>query len=274
MTGSLMPAGLAGLEAQLWLLMVLMVRPSAAFLVAPVFSLQSLPLQVRLILALVIGIAASGQTSLILPAQGLDTLAGILLIAGEMLAGVMIGFAVQIGYSGALVAGELISGAMGLGFASMVDPGGSGSAPVVSSFLSIIALLLFLSADGHLLLIRLLVESYAYLPPAGATRVAGASGSTLPDADALMRLALFGGQAFSAGLLIALPVLSAVILLQIIMGVLSRTSPQLNLFAVGFPVAILAGLVLLALAMPLMGDAMILSLNRGMDMATSLAHGQ
>ena len=262
-----MPTGLSGIEAQLWLWLVMMVRPGAAFLVAPIFSARTLPLQIRLILALAIGIAASGRVGIALPPEGLASLSGVVLVLGEVLVGAMIGFAIQIGYAGALVAGEYIAGAMGLGFASMVDPAGNGSTPVIASLLSVIALLIFIGADGHLHLIRILVDSYSSFPPAGSGAAA------LPDGDAMLRLTLFGEQVFSAGLLIALPVMSAVILAQMIMGVLSRTAPQMNLFAVGFPVAILVGLVLLALVMPIMGDAILASLNAGLDMSDAMGSG-
>ncbi len=263
MTG-LLPGGLNGIEEQLWLWLVMMVRPGAAFVVAPVFSARTLPLQVRLILALAIAMAASGRVAIVLPPEGLGSLNGIVLVAGEIVIGAMIGFAIQIGYAGALVAGEYIAGAMGLGFASMVDPAGGAATPVIASLLSVIALLIFVGADGHLHLIRIIVDSYSSFPP----------GAGIPSGDAMLSLTLFGGQVFSAGLLIALPVMSAVIFVQIIMGILSRTAPQMNLFAVGFPVAILTGLILLAMVMPIMGDAILASLNYGLDMGDSIAAGQ
>jgi flagellar biosynthesis protein FliR len=258
-----LPTGFAGVEAQLWLLLVMMVRPGAAFLTAPLFSARTFPLQVRLILALAIGMASSGRVNLALPAEGLASLDVILIVAGEAVIGAMLGLAVQLGYAGALIAGEVIAGAMGLGFASMVDPASGGTTPVLASLLSVIALLLFIGSDGHLLLIRLIAESYATLPPGGA----------LPSGDVMRRLVDFASQLFAAGLLIALPVTSAVILVQIIMGVLARTAPQLNLFAVGFPVAIGCGLLLLALAMPIMGDAMLAALNMGLDHAGQITGG-
>ncbi len=260
----LLPSGLNGIEAQLWLWLVMMVRPGAAFLVVPVFSARTLPVQLRLILSLAIGIAASGRVDMALPPEGLASLTGIILVAGEVAIGAMIGFAIQIGYAGALVAGEYIAGAMGLGFASMVDPAGGGATPVISSLLSVIALLLFVGSDGHLHLIRIIVDSYSSFPP----------GAGIAGGDAMLSLTIFGGQMFSAGLLIALPVMSAVIFVQIIMGILSRTAPQMNLFAVGFPVAILSGLILLAMVMPIMGDAILASLNLGLDMSDRISAGQ
>ena len=117
-----MPAGFAGLEAQLWLWLVAMIRPGAAFLAAPVFGAAFVPVQLRLIIALAIGIPGLAATEFTLPVDGLASMEGFLLVLGEVLAGLALGFAVQIGYSAALIAGETIGNAMGLGFAAMVDP--------------------------------------------------------------------------------------------------------------------------------------------------------
>ena len=118
----MLPAGLAGLEAQLWVFLVAMIRPGAAFLAAPVFGAQNIPVQVRLIISLAVGIPAIQQVPFDLPAAGLVTVAGFMLVAGEVIAGLALGFAVQLGYSAAMMAGEVIGNAMGIGFANMVDP--------------------------------------------------------------------------------------------------------------------------------------------------------
>ncbi len=264
MTEGLIPDGFGGVEAQLWQWMVLMIRPGAAFLVAPLFSARNLPLQIRLILALAIGIAAGAgplaAAPLRLPEAGLASLDGVLIVMGEVLAGLAIGFVLQMGLAGAMIAGELIAGAMGLSFATMVDPTGAASAPILSSLLALIALMLFIGIDGHLLLISLIVKSYAVWPP-GSGMIAG----TMAEG-----LALFGSHVFMMGLVIALPVTSAVIFAQLIMGMLARTAPQLNLFAVGFPVAILLGLLLLAISLPLMAQTMLWGISEAMSFAGAM----
>src|SRR3546814_1433612 len=108
--------------AQLWLWLIAMIRPGAAFFAAPVFGTRAVPVQLRLVLSLALGMAALNSVSITMPPGGIATFAGILMVAGEVLAGLAIGFALQIGYSAAFVAGEVISNAMGLGFASMSDP--------------------------------------------------------------------------------------------------------------------------------------------------------
>jgi len=161
----MIPAGFAGIEDQLWLWLVAMIRPGAAFLAAPIFGAAFVPLQVRAIVALAIGIPGLAFTSFHLPPEGLATMAGFLLVAGEIIAGLAIGFAVQIGFSCALVSGEVIGNAMGLGFAAMMDPATGQQNPVLGQFLMIVATLLFLAMDGHLMLARVIVESYHALPP-------------------------------------------------------------------------------------------------------------
>lgn len=259
----MMPAGFAGVEAQLWLWMVAMIRPGAAFLAAPVFGAAFVPVQLRLIIALAIGIPALAATNFTLPAEGLVSIDGVLLVAGEVMAGLAIGFAVQIGFSAALVAGELIGNAMGLGFAGMVDPSSGQQNPVLGQFLSILGTFLFLAIGGHLALAASIVESYRALPV----------GDAWLSAEAMRGLVFFGGVLFAAGLSIALPVAFAVVLVQIVMGMLARSAPQLNLFAVGFPAALLAGLVLLAIAAPVMGEGLVAAIQLGLEESRRLAMG-
>ncbi|MBU0555176.1 MAG: flagellar biosynthetic protein FliR [Alphaproteobacteria bacterium] len=252
----------AGLEAQLWLWMLAMIRPGAALLAAPLFGASAVPVQLRIILSLAIGIAALNSAPFELPEQGLASIAGIALVAAEVIAGLSLGFALQIGYSAAFIAGETIANAMGLGFASMVDPLSGQPTPVVGRFLSIIATFLLLAMDGHLLLIQYVIMSYQALPP----------GNLMP-ASAFESIAQFGGTMFASGVIIALPVTFTLILVQLVMGMLARTAPALNLFAVGLPATLLAGLVLLAIAAPVMGEAISDALRAGLDLSLMLAGG-
>ena len=169
----------------------------------------------------------------------------------------------QIGFSAALVAGELIGNAMGLGFAAMVDPTTGQQNPALSQFLSILGTFLFLSIGGHLALAAIIVESYRALPP----------GDAWITAESIRGLVYFGSILFAAGLSIALPVGFAIVLVQLVMGMLSRTAPQLNLFAVGFPAALLAGIVLLAIAAPVMGDGIIGAIQAGLEESRRIANG-
>ena len=261
--GGLIAPGFAGVEAQLWILLIAMIRPGAAFIAAPVFGAPAVPLQVRLILSLAVGIAALNSVSITLPAGGVASFAGIGLVGGEVVAGLALGFSLQIAYAAAFVGGETIANAMGLGFASMVDPQSGSSTPVVGQFLSILATFLLLAMDGHLMLIQFVIDSYRALPPGGGLMPNGA----------IHDLVWFGGSMFSAGVTIALPVAFALVLVQIVMAMLARSAPALNLFSVGLPATVFAGLVLLAIAAPVLAESITAALSSALDVARALSGG-
>lgn len=255
------PVAVPNIEAVLQLWMLGMIRPGAAFLAAPVFGAASVPVQLRLVVALAVGVPAVAASGLALPADGIVSVPGLLFIIGEVVIGLAIGFVLQMGLAAALLAGEAISNTMGLGFASMIDPVSGQSSSSVGQFLSMLATALFLAADGHLLLVGIIVDSYAALPPGGA----------FPTHGAIEGVLRFGSLMFVAGLSIALPVGFILILVQIIMGVIGRSAPALNLFAVGIPATLLAGLVLLGIATPVMAEALARILSDALDVARALA---
>lgn len=256
--------GFAGVEAQLWIWLIAMIRPGAAFVAAPVFGAPAVPVQLRLILSLALGLAALNSVTIQLPQDGVASFEGVMLVAGEVLAGLAMGFAVQIGYAAAFVAGETIGNAMGLNFAAMVDPSSGQATQAVGQFLSILATFLFLGIDGHLMLASFVVKSYQALPP----------GAAMIGNDTVWHMVEFGGSLLGAGVTIALPVAFALVLVQIVMGMLARAAPSLNLFAVGMPVALMAGLVLLAIAAPVMGEGITAAIKAGLDQAQSIAEGR
>jgi len=255
------PTGLVGLEAQLWVFMVAMIRPGAAFLAAPVFGAQNVPVQVRVIISLAVGIPAIQQVPFDLPDGGIVTAAGFFLVAGEVIAGLALGFAVQLGYSAAMMAGEVVGNSMGLGFAQMVDPGSGASSPALGQLLSILGTFLFLAMNGHLALAAVVVDSYHALPPGQAWLGQGS----------VRDLVMFGSDMFAAGMAIALPVGFALILVQVVMAMLARSAPAMNLFSVGLPATILAGIILLAIAAPAIGDGILAAINRGLDLSRMIA---
>jgi flagellar biosynthesis protein FliR len=259
----MMPQGFAGLETQLWVWLIAMIRPGAAFAAAPIFGAAAVPVQLRLVVALAIGIPALSVAPITLPEGGIATISGVLLVANEVLIGLALGFAVQIGFSAALVAGETIGNTMGLGFAAMLDPQTGSFSPALAQFLSILATFLFLAVGGHLALAATVVESYRALPP----------GEAWLANDSLKGLVFFGGTLFAAGLSIALPVGFALILVQLVMAMLARSAPALNLFAVGLPAALMAGIVLLAMAAPVMGEGIIGAIQLGLEESRRLAGG-
>lgn len=252
--------GVVEANLQLWLLA--MIRPGAAMLAAPFFGGGNVPVQLRLVLALALALPAAALVQPLLPAAGLVSLPGIAMIAGEAMVGLAIGFALQIGFACALLAGEAISNLMGIGFAAMADPATGQPSPAIGQYLSMLAIALFLAGDGHLAFVEILLESYRSLPPGGWL-----------SAPTLRGLVEFGGLVFAGGLAVAMPVLAALLLVQTVFAMVSRSAPTLNLFAVGLPVTLAAGTVLLAIATPVMADALTRAIADALATARLIGNG-
>lgn len=253
--------GLA-IEPQIWTLVYTMVRVGAAFIAAPVFGAVGVPMQVRVVLAGAIAVLAM-NTMPITPPTEVFALATFLSIAAEALVGLALGFIVQIAFAAPLIAAEAIGMSMGIGFAAAIDPLNGRQTPALGNFLSILMVLLFLSIDGHLVLVELIVRSYALLPPGDAW---------LAPAQ-LRNIALFGGHAFLAGLLLALPVGFMLLCLNLVVGMLSRSAPSLNLFAVGLPASLMAGIVALIIALPVMAEYMQILIRQVLEATQILVLG-
>jgi flagellar biosynthetic protein FliR len=202
-------------------------------------------------------------TNSITPPAEVFSLVTFVAVAAEAMVGLALGFVLQIAFAAPLIAGEIIGGAMGLGFANMIDPNSGRSSPAIGQFLSILLTLLFLSLDGHLVLVDMILRSYQAMPPGAAWLSAGQ----------LRDIALFGGYAFLAGLLLALPVGFLLLCLNLVVGMLSRSAPALNLFSVGMPASLAAGVVAMAVAFPAMGDFMLVIVREGLDATQRLVLG-
>ena len=185
------------------------------------------------------------------------------LMVQQLLVGLAIGLALQLVFAAFEVAGDLLGLQMGLSFASFIDPQNSSDTPLIGSFLGLMATLVFLAINGHLMMIAGIAESFRVIP------IGLASGTATPSAAGLYSIALAGGEMFRVGLHLALPVLATMLILNLALGVLARAAPQLNIFAVGFPATILIGLAAFVLIMPLMAPFLENSLHRGLAAAFS-----
>ncbi len=227
-------------------------RVGGLMAVAPVFSNAGLPRQIRLLVTLVVAFALAPALPS-LPSVPTGSWTGLAMLAQQVLIGLLLGFTLQIVFSTVDTAGELIGLQMGLSFAVFYDPESGGQTPVLSEFLGLLTTLIFLAMNGHLLALSVLAESFRVLP-VSTTPIASASiGAVLAWAATL----------FSAGLLLSLPLVAALLIANIAMGVLSRVAPQLNLFAVGFPVTMVAGFAMLMISLPYFGAAMQHLFDRG-----------
>ena len=213
-------------------------RILALLAAAPPFNNAGLTTRVRLVLGLTIAVAiapALPPMPAIEPASGL----GLLILAQQMIIGLAMGFALRLVFSAVDLAGMMISTQMGLGFATAYDPQTASQTPVVSELIGMLALLVFLSIDGHLMVISTLVQSFTFLP-VGLLAISEASWLNIANA---------GGIIFSAGVMLALPAVTALLITNVALGVLGRVAPQLNLIVIGFPVTILLGFIALYVGM-------------------------
>ena len=221
------------------------IRVLAMLSIAPVLGHQSIPARVK------IGLAASialiiGPTLPEIPASAYDGWNALNILMQQMAIGLVFGFILRLVFAGIELAGDLVGLQMGLSFATFVDPQNSTQAPLLGSFLGIIASLVFLAINGHLMLIAGIVDSFRAFP-------VGMGENSLPPVRGLIGL---GGEVARIGLHLALPVVTTMLICNIALGVLTRAAPQLNLLSVGFPISLLAGLWALATGMPWTTQAM------------------
>jgi flagellar biosynthetic protein FliR len=230
-------------SAQLNAWLMLLIWPLARILAligsAPIIGTPQFPLLAKIGLAVLL-------TLLIAPtlpspvAADPATAAGLMLLVRETLLGLGMGLAMRVVFSGIGAAGDLIGLQMGLGFAQFYDPQTAAQVPVLSQFLGLLATLAFLSINGHLLLIATLAESFRGVPPDPMHALPGN----------WLLLAQSGGMVMHAAVLLSLPLIAVLLITNAALAVLTRAAPQLNVFAVGFPITIAVGFIGLLLALP------------------------
>ena len=207
-------------------------------MVMPLVGGSFVPVRVRLLLAIVITIAVAPT----LPAteiQDVLSAAGLVTMIQEIGIGVVMGFLVQLVFDAIALGGQVIGMSMGLGFAVFLDRARGVSVPVLGQLFLMLGMLIFLALDGHLAMIQLLARSFQAWP-------ISEKGLTMPIVAELL---LWSGNLFVFGLKIALPAITALLVVNLSFGVMSRAAPTLNLFAVGFPVAMLLGFTVIFLNM-------------------------
>jgi flagellar biosynthesis protein FliR len=239
--------GFGGLEAEFWRLMFVMTRIGAAMVAAPIFGAGAVPAQVRVIVTAALGVFLCAWYPQIQPPANLMSLAGMLAVANEVLIGLTLGFVLQIAFAAPVLAAEVISGAMGMSMATAIDPNSGAQSPALGQYFTVVMTLVFLSLGAHLHWIALIADSYAAFPPDGPWL----------GTDNIATVLDFGGQMFATAVAVALPVTLVLMLAQMVTGVLSRSAPSLNLFALGLPLGVLAGLAALIASAPVLADALI-----------------
>jgi len=213
-----------------------MLRISALLVTAPLFSLDALTLPIRIMMALVVTIFV--YPLLQWPVIDPISANGILQIVNQLFIGAMMGLMLQVAVGALTLAGQTISSSMGLSMATLIDPA-VGNVPVIAQFIVICSTLVFLGFGGHVIMISMIMDSFTALP----------IGQTILSQVAFGKVVAWSSMIFLGGVLIALPVMIALLFINIGLGVITRAAPSLNIFSVGFPASIAAGFLVLIFAM-------------------------
>ena len=242
-------------EAQLmaWLTPILwpFLRALALFSALPVLGTRTVPMRVRVALAAFIAFAAQPS----LPEQplvALDSPLVVMLVVQQVLIGVALGFAVRVVFTAIEFAGEVIGLQMGLNFAAFFDPMSAGTATATSRFFGTSVAWLFIVMNGHLMIIGALIQSFTTFPVG-------------PEPFAFLRATqpqTWGAEIFRTGLWIALPLVAMLMLVNLVLGIISRVAPQINVFAVGFPITLGVGLLGMLVTLPALQAPFTMALAR------------
>lgn len=214
-------------------------RVAGLIMSAPVFGARTVPIRVRAGLSVLVTLAMMPLLPAP-PAVEVFSPNSILIIAEQILIGVAMGFALQIVMSAVITGGQLIAMQMGLGFAAMVDPQNGAQTPVLSQFYVIMVLLIFLSLNGHLVMFEVLRDSFVRIPIGKAT---------MPT-DAIWLLVHWSGQIFAGALGMAIPAIASLLIVNFAFGIMTRAAPQMNIFAIGFPITMMLGFGVILATLP------------------------
>ncbi|MEW6695587.1 fliR: flagellar biosynthetic protein FliR [Tepidimonas thermarum] len=236
-------------EAQLmgWLAPIFwpFLRILGVFAAAPLFSARSVPMRTRIGLAFVLAVCV--QPALPAPITvSLNSPQALGTLVQQLAIGLSIGLAARIVFAAIEMAGEIVGLQMGLNFAGFFDPSTGSQASTVGRFYGNTTMLLFLVFNGHLLLIQAVAASFATFPVGDDTWAALRQ----------MRLFELGAVVFAHGLWIALPLVAVLLFVNVVLGIISRIAPQMNVFAIGFPLTLSVGLVGIAASLPLLAEPM------------------
>ncbi|PKO46959.1 MAG: flagellar biosynthetic protein FliR [Betaproteobacteria bacterium HGW-Betaproteobacteria-22] len=247
---------------QSWIISLLwpFTRIMATISVVTIFSHRSVPPQVKLGLGLMLTIIIV-PTIPALPQFEIFSLQGLLILIQQIAIGLAIGFSMRLVFAAVDLAGQMIGMSMGLGFASFFDPQTQGQTTSINQFLVLLAMLIFLSLDGHLIVVTALANSFITMP------IVMSGGGIDP-----MQVAKWGSIIFSAGLMLALPAIAALLIANMALGILTRTAPQLNLFGIGFPITLSMGFIVLALSLPSMLQPIQTFITQGANNMYQIAH--
>lgn len=237
----------------------LSLRIGAFILASPGFGGRFVPLPVRIVATMVLAVALVGNVE----APSFTTLAdlsALSLIASELMLGLAAGLVMTILFSAAQVAGDRIANTAGLGFAAQFDPTSGGQTPVLAQLFALLLLMIYIGTDSHLAAFRIIFDSYEALP----------LGTLVSPIRYIWAGVEAGGLLFLIGMKVMLPVVAMLLLINVTIGVITRSAPQLNIFSFGFPLTMTATFVLLYLTVPGAARALEALVYEALDLVVAL----
>ena len=235
-------------------------RITAMIMVAPIFSSNFVSARARLLIALAASMVIIPTIPTEMPQVAPLSASGLLIIAHQILIGACMGFMLQLLFNAFIVAGQIVAMQMGLGFASMVDPQNGVMVPVISQLYLIMVTLLFVTIDGHLIMIQVINESFTTMPVAAKGLIANDFRDVVAQASWM----------YAAGVIIALPAIGSLMMVNLSFGILSRAAPQISPFTIGFPMTIITGFVIIMVTLPLVGEHLVNMSDHMLQMARLL----
>ncbi|BDI04467.1 flagellar biosynthetic protein FliR [Sphaerotilus microaerophilus] len=226
-------------------------RTLALFTSAPVLSSRAVPMRIKIGLALLIAVAA--QASLPeMPVVPLDSATGLAMVVQQVLIGLTLGFSARVVFAAVEFAGELVGLQMGLNFAGFFDPATGSQGTATSRFFTAIGSLLFVVVNGHLLLSVAVLRSFEVFPVAAEPLAFIAT----------LQPQVWGAEVFRLGLWIALPIVTMLLFVNLVLGVISRVAQQIQIFSVGFSITVSVGLIGTLLTLPMLQAPLVAALER------------
>lgn len=234
-------------------------RIGAMFMTAPVIGTRSVPVRIRLMIVIAITMLIAPLISV---PQGIEILSyeSILISVQQILIGICMGLSFRFIFVVVELAGQSIGQLMGLMMASMIDPQSGNQVPIIGQFYLLLSTLLFITIDGHLLLIQALAMSFYDLP----VGLQGISETKFWD------VLIWFGQVLAYSVLIILPAMVCMLIVNLSFGIMARTAPQLNIFAVGFPIMIIVGVIVVMLSLKGFVTQMITLFDSGFSMLDTI----
>lgn len=230
------------------------IRILAVFTSAPVFSARMFPVRARIALAFFVALASQASLP---PADiiGFNDPRAMGVLMQQVGVGLAIGFAVRVVFSAVELAGEVMGFQMGLNFASFFDPQLGGQSSAVGIFFTQMTSLLFVVMNGHLMVLMAVNRSFQAFP----------IDQNFLQALGQMQLHKLGTELFASAFWIALPLVGLLMFTNLALGIISRVAPQLNIFAIGFPITLLVGLIGIAFTLPMLDQPFIQLMGKVID---------